>query len=148
MQISSDRSFEFDAPPAEVWAAIADVADYQRRWPWLRQFDAAALATGEVWTCVVQPPVPYALRFHIHLLEVAEGRAEALLDGDLAGVAHLEVQDHPPGCTVRLASRLAPRNAVLSAVARLAPPMARYGHDWVLDTGARQFGHELDADDR
>jgi hypothetical protein len=28
---------------------------------------------------------------------------------------------------------------MLKTVARLARPMAQFGHDWVLDTGARQF---------
>jgi hypothetical protein len=36
-------------------------------------------------------------------------------------------------------SHLEPGNSLLRAVARLAAPVVRYGHDWVLDTGARQF---------
>jgi hypothetical protein len=38
-----------------------------------------------------------------------------------------------------LHSSLAPGNAALRLVSRFAAPIARFGHDWVLDTGARQF---------
>jgi hypothetical protein len=43
------------------------------------------------------------------------------------------------GCEARLQSRLVPANQVLRAIATLARPVARFGHDWVLDTGLRQF---------
>ncbi|HVT42109.1 MAG TPA: hypothetical protein VHD39_03930 [Acidimicrobiales bacterium] len=43
------------------------------------------------------------------------------------------------GCTATLRSSLAPGNAVLQQVSRFAAPLARFGHDWVLDSGARQF---------
>jgi hypothetical protein len=43
------------------------------------------------------------------------------------------------GCIATLRSALAPGNLVLRQVSRFAAPMARFGHDWVLDSGARQF---------
>lgn len=147
MQVDSDRTWVFDAAPADVWAAVAAVPDYPRWWPWLRDFDGTALATGEVWSCRVQPPLPYALSFRVRLVEVVEAdHACAVVEGDLAGEAHLSLGPGPgtgASCTLRLASRLAPRAAVLRAVAQVAPPVARYGHDWVLDTGLRQFRHHL-----
>ena len=33
----------------------------------------------------------------------------------------------------------APGNTALRLVSRFAAPIARFGHDWVLDSGARQF---------
>jgi len=99
-----------------------------------------ALAAGEVWLCEVQPPLPYALRFRVRLDEVEPARlVRATVDGDIVGSAHLELTDRPEGCRARLTSELAPRHRVLRAVARVAAPVARYGHDWVLDTGAGQF---------
>ncbi len=38
-----------------------------------------------------------------------------------------------------LHSSLAPGNTALAIVSRFAAPIARFGHDWVLDSGARQF---------
>jgi hypothetical protein len=44
-----------------------------------------------------------------------------------------------PACVVTLRSSLAPGNTALQLVSRFAAPVARFGHDWVLDSGARQF---------
>ena len=38
-----------------------------------------------------------------------------------------------------LRSSLAPGNTALQLVSRFAAPIAKFGHDWVLDSGARQF---------
>jgi hypothetical protein len=43
------------------------------------------------------------------------------------------------GCVATLHSSLAPGNAALAIVSRVAAPIARFGHDWVLDSAARQF---------
>jgi hypothetical protein len=40
--------------------------------------------------------------------------------------------------TATLQSSLAPGNTALPLVSRFAP-LARFGHDWILDSGARQF---------
>jgi len=83
---------------------MARVEDYRSWWPWLRHFDGGGLAAGSTWVAVVQPPLPYRLRFELHLV-----------------------------------SELTPTNAVLRAVSQFAAPVARFGHEWVLDTGLRQF---------
>ncbi len=57
----------------------------------------------------------------------------------MVGTATLELDDDDTGCIARLSSTLAPGNAALRLVSRLAAPVARFGHDWVLDSGARQF---------
>jgi hypothetical protein len=36
-------------------------------------------------------------------------------------------------------SDLAPHDATLRRIARWTPWLSRFGHDWVLDTGLRQF---------
>ena len=36
-------------------------------------------------------------------------------------------------------SELTPTSSLLRTLARLAPPVARYGHEWVLSTGLQQF---------
>lgn len=140
MQICSDRSYDLPVSGPRVWSAITTVEAYPRWWPWLRRFDGTALTPGQVWSCVVQPPLPYSLSFEVHVDDVAPGRAvRAHVDGDICGDAVLEVVTVGSGCRVRLRSTLAPRNRTLRTVAGLAPPVARFGHDWVLDTGLRQF---------
>jgi hypothetical protein len=121
---------------------MADVGSYRRWWPWLLRLDAGdGLEPGQAWRCTVQPPLPYLLRFTIHLAAVDPPRsAAARVSGDIQGTATIEVvAGADGGSEVRLVSELAPANPFLRSVARFARPVARFGHDWVLDTGASQF---------
>ncbi len=112
----------------------------------MTRLDADELAAGAVWRCTVQPPLPYALRFTITVDEVDAPRsASASVGGDIVGTATVTVAAHPDGGTeVRLASALSPSNPFLRGIARVARPVVRFGHDWVLDAGARQFRRALD----
>ncbi len=140
MHIHSDRRYLFDAERAAVWAAIARTDRYQRWWPWLREFDGASFSQGARWDCVVKPPLPYKLRFDVVLTEVVEGDVvRARIAGDITGSAELTASDHEAGCELRLVSDLSPASGALRLVARVARPVVAFGHDWVLDTGARQF---------
>jgi uncharacterized protein YndB with AHSA1/START domain len=140
VHVHSARRYRFDAGPEELWAAFTKVEDYRHWWPWLRRFDAGAFAEGERWTCVVQPPLPYSLRFDLVLDEVVEGeRVAATVTGDITGSARLELTADGTGSELALESKLAPANAMLRAIAVVARPVVRFGHDWVLDTGLRQF---------
>jgi len=136
----SDRRHDFPVPADELWRAMARVDDYRSWWPWLRRFDADGLQAGSTWTAVVQPPLPYRLRFELHLEEVeASRRVRARVTGDIVGTAHLRIAPTATGSELHLVSELAPTSAVLRLVARAAAPVSRFGHEWVLDTGLRQF---------
>lgn len=140
MLVRSDRRWEVAADRATIWSAMDHVDQFQAWWPWLRRFEAEALKTGDVWRCAVQAPVPWALRFTVKLVEVLEPRlVRATVDGDIAGDARLELTELHSGCELRLTSALAPANRVLRAATVVARPLVRYGHDWVIDTGVRQF---------
>jgi uncharacterized protein YndB with AHSA1/START domain len=140
VRFETDRRYQLPVAPAELWAALTRVEDYQSWWPWLRRFDAAELAGDQVWVCHVQPPLPYWVRFSVVLEEVrAPHTIRATITGDVVGDAALDITAHPQGSEARLVSHLGPGNGFLKAVSRLAGPVARHGHDWVLDTGARQF---------
>jgi uncharacterized protein YndB with AHSA1/START domain len=140
VEVHSDRRFQFDAEPRQFWAAIGSVERYQEWWPWLRSFEATGLVTGDRWHCTVKPPLPYTVRFTVDLEDVVpDTRIVASVSGDLAGRARLEVAPDDDGCIVHLRSGLAPTNTLLRAIAVLGRPIARYGHDWVLDVGAGQF---------
>lgn len=139
--VRSDRRYRFDVPPGDLWDAVVRVHDYRRWWPWLGGLDAAAFAEGERWSCLVRPPLPYVLRFDLVLEEVQAPRfVTASVEGDLVGHAALDI--HPvagAASELRLVSVLAPANGALQLVSRVAPRLVRFGHEWVLDTGLRQF---------
>ena len=140
MRICSDRRHSFSVSPDDLWEAMVRVDAYRGWWPWLRSFDAVALAPGEVWTAVVQPPLPYRLRFDIRLAEVEAPRlASAEVSGDIEGTARLEIEPTSNGSELHFVSELAPTNAMFRTIAHLAQPLVRFGHEWVLDTGLRQF---------
>jgi uncharacterized protein YndB with AHSA1/START domain len=140
VHVRSDRRYEFAAAPDELWAAFTRLEDYRTWWPWLRRFEAGGFTAGECWRCTVQPPLPYVLRFDLTLLEVEpHSFVTASVSGDIAGDARLDVQATDAGSEVRLVSALSPANPVLRAIATMARPMVRFGHDWVLDNGLRQF---------
>ncbi|HEX4434837.1 MAG TPA: SRPBCC family protein [Acidimicrobiales bacterium] len=138
--ISTVHRYELPLARSHVWSLISDVEQYRTWWPWLRSFDAGALAQGEEWHCMVQPPVPYLVRFTVFIEEVEAGAlVRASVGGDVVGEATLTLHDADDGCVTTLQSTLAPGNRALGLVSRFAGPVARFGHDWVLDSGARQF---------
>src|SRR5690606_25823081 len=106
--VRSDRRYTFDADREVVWAALTRVDEYRSWWPWLRRFDGTSFTVGERWRCAVKSPLPYTMRFEIHLTEVIDGeRAGAELTGDLDGWAELDLTDDGDGCRLRLVSDLA-----------------------------------------
>lgn len=140
VDIGSDRRYRFVASRPAVWAALTRVDDYPGWWPWLREFDGDVFATGARWRCVVSPPLPYTVRFELHLLDVvAPESVDARIEGDITGHAHLELTDDGAGCELRLVSELTAVRGAAEFVSRFVPPLASFGHHWVLDNGARQF---------
>ena len=138
--ITTVHRYDLPLPRADVWTLISEVSHYRLWWPCLRAFEAAALAAGEEWRCEVQPPVPYAVRFHVVIEHIeAPVLVRATVSGDVVGQATLRLDEGFVGCTATLQSSLAPGNAALHVISRFAAPIARFGHDWVLDSGARQF---------
>lgn len=142
VHVHSDRWYDVDADRQTVWAAFGATDQYRRWWPWLTEFEGGALARGEHWRCAVSPPLPYVVRFTVTLEDLEQERwIHALVDGDITGSAMLELIDGDDSgpCRIHLRSDLAPSHRVLRMVAGAAAPVVRRGHDWVLDTGARQF---------
>jgi hypothetical protein len=145
VEISSEHRYRFPAPPEAVWAGFAEVDRYPGWWPWLRSFDGRALAPGDSWACTIRPPLPYAIRCTISLAVVDHPRlVTARVTGDITGGARLslspaEVANPGPATDVVIASTLAATSLAARVGARALPRLARWGHDWVLDTAARQF---------
>jgi len=144
--MTTTHQYALPLPRDEVWALISDVRNYRSWWSWLRAFEARALEAGEEWHCEVQPPVPYPVRFDVALEHVRPPSfVGARVRGDVQGQATLTLEtargsgDAAPGSVATLRSTLAPGSRALRLVAVLAYPVARFGHDWVLDSGARQF---------
>lgn len=157
--ITTVHRYELPLPCESVWSLIGQVQGFRSWWPWLRQFEGQGLAVGDEWRCTVQPPVPYLVRFRVVIDHVeAPTLVRTRVLGDVVGDATLtlEASSETPGsrsngngrsagsvagagCIARLDSSLAPGNRALGVVSRFVAPVARFGHDWVLDSAARQF---------
>jgi hypothetical protein len=138
---TSDRRWRFSLAPDELWERVAATDSYRRWWPWLRRFEpVGGFRAGARWSCLVQPPLPYRVRFEVALERVEPHRlAVAVVRGDIEGEAVLTIEPRSGGCEARLRSTLWPTHPLMRRVAAVVPPLVRWGHDWVLDTGARQF---------
>jgi hypothetical protein len=140
VDVRSDRRYQLDLAPEDLWPVLTRVDDYRRWWPWLRLCDGRRFEEGATWRCVVQPPLPYTIQFDLTLTEIEPGRwTTASLSGDIVGTASIDLHANDEGTEVRLVTHLAPSHPFLRTMALVARPVVQLGHDWVLDTGWRQF---------
>lgn len=145
-RLRTDRSYPLDEAPEEAWDALTRVDQYQRWWPWLVRFDAEALVAGETWHAQIRVPIPWPLRFAIHIEAVAPPeRVDATIAGDIEGTATITLESDGPEAVIRLRSDLAPRHRWLRTVNRLAPPVSQQLHDLVVDKAFRQFAERPEA---
>jgi uncharacterized protein YndB with AHSA1/START domain len=142
VRILTERRYGFTALPPDVWSALAEVDRYDSWWPWLRRFDAQALASGVSWHFTIRPPLPYAVRCRVDLVTVEAPRlVSARVYGDLLGRATVALHPLPdgPGTELRITSALEAHSLAARLGSAVFPRLARRGHDWVFDTGAQQF---------
>ena len=127
-----------------MWATLEQVERYRSWWPWLRSFDGRALAAGERWACSVQPPLPYRVRFTIELVEVVEAdHVTASIGGDVAGTARIDLVPRGTGTELQLTAELRAATRWLGQVERWAHPVARFGHDRIIDHALGQLARRL-----
>ncbi|WP_421122068.1 hypothetical protein ACE2AJ_03910 [Aquihabitans daechungensis] len=94
----------------------------------------AELATGGRWSCTVQPPLPYRVRFTIDLQGVDDGTSvTAVVGGDIAGPARIELVPDGTGTVLVLTAELQAARRWLQFLERWAHPVARFGHDQIID---------------
>lgn len=141
MKVATEKALHFDASRERVWDAMADVEAYPRWWPWLEKFEASGLVAGDEWRCRVKPPLPYTVSFTIAFDEVVVHESISVrVTGEVAGPARLVLSDGTDGSTtVLVTSLLEPRSMFLRVLSTTLPPVARFGHDWIISTGGDQF---------
>lgn len=135
-----DRTWVFAVPPDEFFATVSRTHEFTRWWSWLRRCDADGIHAGARADCLIQAPLPYALRITI---EVEQVEPDALIAtrvvGDLCGPARLEMRPHPEGCTARLTWALELRDPVLRNLSYVARPAMAWAHDRVVAAGVAEF---------
>jgi hypothetical protein len=125
---------------SQLWGTLAQTDRFPEWWPWLRRFDSDGLVPGAVADCVVRAPLPYTLSFRVHVVDVVPEQIVAVrVTGDLDGPARLELASRGDGSTARLTWRVEVRAPLLRVGATVSRPLMEWGHQWVVDTGVRQF---------
>lgn len=139
--------FDFEVSPGRLWASIEDAEEFERWWPWLREFsvDGDALRSGTVMHGVVVPPLPYRMRVDVELVECCRPTSiDAVVSGDLKGRASLEIRPQGPDrCTVQAKWSIEMMQRSMRIASRVAPPLFRLAHDLVVDTTVRSFRRHL-----
>jgi hypothetical protein len=135
-----DRRFEFAVSPETFWATVSHTDRFPEWWSWLREFDSDGLHDGSRTACVIQAPLPYALRVMIDVERaVPHELIETRVTGDLDGPARLEITPTPSGCAARLVWSLELREPWLKRFSRVGRPVLAWAHDRVISIGVRQF---------
>jgi hypothetical protein len=135
-----DQRWEFAVSPETFWATVSRTDSYPEWWSWLREFESDGLHDGAHTECVIQAPLPYALRVAIDVERVVPiERVETRVTGDLEGPARLEVTPIASGCAARLVWSLELQEPWLRRLARVARPVLGWAHDRVISIGVRQF---------
>lgn len=135
-----DRTWTFAVSPEEFWATVSRTDRYPEWWSWLREFQSDGLHDGSRGDCVIQPPLPYALRITVHVdRAVPPELVEGHVTGDLEGPARLQIARDASGCTARLVWSLEPRDAVLRRLPRITRPLLSWAHDRIVQVGVREF---------
>ena len=141
-----------DAPPEQVWEAMARLDRFEGWWGWLSSFSVSGegLAPGSVLEGLVSPPLPYRMRVSVTIERCVPGReVEALVGGDLAGPARLRLDRDGPDGTGTLARtwwELEMRQWPMRMACRVAKPMLRFAHDRVVEMTVAGFNRQLSRD--
>jgi carbon monoxide dehydrogenase subunit G len=140
--------FDFPVPPDEVWSAVEDLEHFETWWGWLGEFrvEGPGLTAGSVLHGVVAPPLPYRMRLRVELVDCdPPHRIDAVVDGDLVGKARLELEPRGVGTRARVAWEIEMMQRPMRAACRVAFPLLRWGHDWVVDATVAGFRRHLRA---
>jgi uncharacterized protein YndB with AHSA1/START domain len=140
LRLHTERRYEMAVRPPDFWRAISKVERYRSWWPWLREFDGERLESGATWRCSIRAPLRYRVHFELTLEEVEpHNHVAARISGDVKGTAALRVRPNGQGSHVQVVSTLVPSTVFLRTLATVLWPVARYGHNWILDTGMAQL---------
>jgi hypothetical protein len=144
-----ERSWTVPLERGALWDAVAETGRYDDWWPWLHDYRPARLVAGERAQATIAPPLPYRLRLGLEVSRAEPpARVEAVVSGDLTGVADLRFVPVPDGTEIRLQWEVELTRPGLRAIEPVARPVLRWGHDWIVDQAMRSFlvHHDLEPE--
>lgn len=146
--IEYQHAFEFAATPEDLWETIQEVHQFQEWWPWLEEFrlEGDTLQAGSVLHGVVAPPLPYRMRIRVELADCEPPtRIDAIVHGDLEGVAWLEMRPSEVGTIAEVAWTVEMMPRPMRLASRVAHPLLQWGHDRVVEITVAGFRRRLES---
>lgn len=130
------------APPARVYAVLADVEGYPAWWPQVRGARRLDDTSGEL-TC--RSLLPYDLVFVIRreFEDPAAGILRARLDGDLCGTSQWRITADGAGSLAVFDEDVTVGSGLLRAAGRIVRPALRFNHDLMMRAGERGLQESL-----
>jgi len=128
--------WDLDAPPAAVFAALADGDGYPRWWPQVRDVRRVDDRTG---TARFRSLVPYDLRLTVTEADrdPARGTLRITFSGDLEGWARWTVTARGAGTRALFEQDVVARKPLLRRFAVLGRPLFRANHALMMRAGRR-----------
>ncbi len=143
------RTYDFAITPDRVWAALQNVEQYERWWPWLGEFGLVGggpLTTGSILHGVVSPPVPFRMRLTIELVRCVPSRSvDARVHGDLEGEARVRLEPAGNGSHVEVAWDLEMMQRPMRIASRFGHPLLQWGHDQVVQMTVTGFRRHVES---
>ncbi|OEJ31185.1 SRPBCC family protein [Streptomyces subrutilus] len=140
--------WDLDAPPAHVYAVLAQPEEYPRWWPQIRRVEPVDERTG---TATVRSVLPYALRVTVGelLRDPVRGVLEVSLHGDLEGWARWTVRPRAGagGARTRVLyeQEVEVRRPLMRRLALPGRPVFRLNHALMMRAGRRGLAARLTA---
>lgn len=142
------RAYEFATTPQKLWDTIQEVDKFQEWWSWLEEFrlEGGTLKAGSVLTGVVAPPLPYRMRIRVELVRCEPPTLiDAVIHGDLEGVARLEMRPSEVGTRAEVAWTVEMMQRPMRLASRVAHPLLQWGHDRVVEMTVAGFRRRLES---
>ncbi len=124
---------------------MGEVDRFEEWWPWLEEFrlEGDTLKAGSVLYGVVAPPLPYRMRLQVELTYSDPPREiDALVHGDLEGVARIEMCASSAGTTAEVAWTVEMMQRPMRLAYRFGRPLLQWGHDRVVEMHRRWLPQE------
>lgn len=136
--------WDLDAPPAAVFAALANAEDYPWWWPQVREVRRIDERSG---AARFRSVVPYDLRVIVSEArqDPAAGVLEIRLSGDLEGWVRWTVMAQDIGTRARFEQEVVARKPLLRRLALPGRPVFRANHALMMRSGRRGLRAHLAA---
>jgi uncharacterized protein YndB with AHSA1/START domain len=132
------------APPARVYAVLAEVEAYPEWWPQVRRARRLDESSGEL-TC--RSLLPYDLVFVMHQeLEDPDSLVlRARMTGDLNGTSQWTIRPDADGARAVFDEDVSVGSGLLRAAGRLFGPALKFNHDLMMRAGQKGLRAHLTA---